>query len=298
MKISLGSWAFSFGPYADNPIPFSEVAERLSQAGYDGIEVCGFPPHISLEDYPTTASRQEVARRLDSLGLGVSGYNADLSAVSPVIEENRTRYLDEFRRNVEVCSDLGSPMIRVDTGTAPGSIRNTHFGDARRRIAEVWIDAAAIAQDAGVRVSWEFEPGFAVNRCSDILDLLETVDHPNFGVVFDTAHAYMSAVVGSRHRKEKEILPGGVDELLEKLRPRINHVHLDDSDGTLYGDETSTHRPLGEGKIDLKSLAPKLLKLDGIDWWCVDLCFCADSWNLIGPSLEHARNLLTTVELD
>ena len=32
MKISLGSWAFSFGPFADNPIPFEKTVKRLSDA--------------------------------------------------------------------------------------------------------------------------------------------------------------------------------------------------------------------------------------------------------------------------
>ena len=49
MKVSLGSWAFSFGPFADNPIPFEKTVKRLSEAGYDGIEICGFPPHITLD---------------------------------------------------------------------------------------------------------------------------------------------------------------------------------------------------------------------------------------------------------
>ena len=47
MKISFGSWAFSFGPFADNPIPFEKTVKRLSSAGYDGIEICGFPPHVT-----------------------------------------------------------------------------------------------------------------------------------------------------------------------------------------------------------------------------------------------------------
>ena len=28
-QISIGSWAYSIGPYADNPVPFDEVIKRL-----------------------------------------------------------------------------------------------------------------------------------------------------------------------------------------------------------------------------------------------------------------------------
>src|SRR5262249_33912286 len=49
MKISLGSWAFVFGPYSDRPIAFDTISERLAKAGFDGIEIGGFPPHVTLE---------------------------------------------------------------------------------------------------------------------------------------------------------------------------------------------------------------------------------------------------------
>jgi sugar phosphate isomerase/epimerase len=44
-KLSLGSWAFSFGPFEDNPWPFSRVLQFAAEAGYDGIEINGFRPH-------------------------------------------------------------------------------------------------------------------------------------------------------------------------------------------------------------------------------------------------------------
>ncbi len=123
MKVSLGSWAFSFGPFADNPIPFEKTVRRLSEAGYDGIEICGFPPHITFDRYPTKESRQALVRFLRDNRLGVSGYAADFTSVNPVMPGNKQTYLDLVRRNVEMCVDIGSPSIRVDSVAAPGSIR-------------------------------------------------------------------------------------------------------------------------------------------------------------------------------
>jgi sugar phosphate isomerase/epimerase len=85
MKVSLGSWAFSFGPFADNPIPFEKIVERLSEAGYDGIEICGFPPHVTLAEYPDHESRRRLVRLLEDHKLGVSGYAADFTSVNPVV---------------------------------------------------------------------------------------------------------------------------------------------------------------------------------------------------------------------
>jgi sugar phosphate isomerase/epimerase len=293
VKISLGSWAFSFGPYAGNPVPLDNIIERLAQAGYDGIELSGFPPHVALDDYATKESRRELAKFISGYGLGISGYSADSSRVNPTVDGNRQKYLDLFRRHVELCADLACPLIRVDTVSAPGSVSDADYEKSFDRLAATWHDAAAIAADNGVRMTWEFEPGFVFNKPSEVLAMHRQVDHPNFQIMFDTCHAYMCAVIGSRQHGVKEVLAGGVKELLEKLSGRIGAIHLIDSDGTLHGDETSTHRPFGEGSIDFQTLAPRLLAVPNIDWWTIDMCFWAGSWELIGSSRKFVRQLLS-----
>jgi sugar phosphate isomerase/epimerase len=292
MKISLGSWAFSFGPYWDHPVPFEDTAKRLSEAGYDGIEVCGFPPHITLDKYPTKESREEVVRFLRDLNLEVSGYAADLSSVNPAANGSRTKYLDLFSRNIEMCRDIGSPTIRVDTVAAPGSVPDAEYKAAFHRVADTFRDAAHVAQQGGIRMAWEFEPGFLFNKPSEVLEMHQTVAHPNFTIMFDTSHAYMCGVVGARQHGTRDVLPGGVEEFLEKLRGRIGAIHLIDSDGTLHGDETSTHAPFGLGQIDFESLAPKLLDVPKVDWWTVDMCFWEGSWDLVESSREFLVHLL------
>ena len=75
----------------------------------------------------------------------------------------------------------------------------------------------------------------------------QQVAHPNFYLMFDTSHAYMCAVVGARQHGAKEDAAGRRARVSEKLEGRIGAIHLIDSDGTLHGDETSTHRPFRRG---------------------------------------------------
>ena len=292
MKISLGSWAFSFGPYAADPIPFEAVAIRLSAAGYDGIDVSGFPPHVTLEKYPARKSRMELVRFLEDHRLGVSGYSADFSAVNPLIKENERQYLDLLRRNVQMAFDIGSPTLRVDTVSAPGSLPDDEYEASFHRLSRIWAEGAEIAQNAGVRLVWEFEPGFVFNKPEEIVRMHQEVRHPNFSIMFDTSHAYMCAVVGARQHGKRDVLPGGVAEFLDKLQGRIGAIHLIDSDGTLHHDETSTHRPFGEGLIDFDRLAPKLLSVPNIEWWTIDMCFWAGSWDLVDASRQFVAGLL------
>jgi len=293
MKISLGSWGFCFGPYTSHPVPFDKTVKRLAEAGYDGVEVCGFPPHITLDGYPAIESRREVVKLLEDHGLGVSGYAADFGGINPTVAENKQKYLDLFQRNVAMCVDIGSPSIRVDSVAGPGSIPEHDYPAAFDRLAGVWHEAAGIAQDAGIRLVWEFEPGFAFNKPSEVVALHQRVGHPNFKIMFDTSHAYMCSVVGARQHGARETLPGGVSEFLAKLEGRIGHIHLIDSDGTLHGEETSTHRPFGEGFIDFHSLAPQLLAVPGIQWWCIDLCFWPGAWEQVESSHAFVAGLLS-----
>ena len=169
MKISLGSWAFSFGPYASKPVAIEKIAQRLSEAGYDGIEICGFPPHVTLSSHPTANSRRALVRYLRDLNLEVSGYAADFTLANPVTEGNEQKYLELFKQNLDMVKEIGSPTIRVDSVAAPGVLIGAEFDGAMERVSAVWNKAAALAEDVGVRMVWEFEPGYLFNKPSEIL---------------------------------------------------------------------------------------------------------------------------------
>ena len=75
----------------------------------------------------------------------------------PVVVE---KYLDLFARNLEMCADLGSADIRVDTVAPPNKYKNSGDHEAAKgRLAEVFQEAAQKAQEAGIKLHWEFEPG-------------------------------------------------------------------------------------------------------------------------------------------
>src|SRR2546421_9036576 len=77
-RISIGSWAYSIGPYQANPVPFDEVIDRVAALGFDGIELGGFPPHPNPDDLPSREQRRELANRVRGKGLEWSGLAANL----------------------------------------------------------------------------------------------------------------------------------------------------------------------------------------------------------------------------
>ena len=283
VRLSMGSWAYCFGPYQANPVPFDTVIEKLSVLGFDGVELGGFPPHPSPASHATPAQRAELRRKVAGHGLEFSGLAADLWAYPIIPADDDSRWMAAFEANVRFASDLGIDCIRVDSVSPPDIFEKEKIDPCLGwdRLLRTFRIAAQKAADPGIRVVWEFEPGFAFNKPSEIIRMADEVCHKNFSILFDTCHAHICAAVGARQPGEKETLAGGALELLTRLKGKIGHIHLIDSDGSLHHDETSTHAPFGLGVLDFDRLLPELLR-SGVpsNWWTIDLCFWPDAWEV------------------
>ncbi|MCP4639375.1 MAG: sugar phosphate isomerase/epimerase [bacterium] len=280
-RISIGTWAYSIGPYADNPIPWEEILVKLGELGFDGVELGGFGIHPNPDNLPTKEDRAKCKQGVADAGLAFSGLAANLWEQHLLDTDDTSAYIDEFRKNLDFCVDLGIPGLRVDTVQPPTIFDQVDADVARKQLVATWKQCAREAADKGVYVTWEFEPGFAFNKPSDILGIVDDVNDDNFGIMLDACHAHMVAAVGARQPGEKETLPGGALEFIQKLKGKVNHLHLIDSDGTLHDDETSTHAPFGDGELDWDVLMPAILDC-GVahDWWTIDLCFWPDAWTV------------------
>jgi sugar phosphate isomerase/epimerase len=143
---------------------------------------------------------------------------------------------------------------------------------------------------------WEFEPGFWLNKPSEVRRVVEAVDHENFKLLFDTSHAYMSAVIGARQTGNKELLSGGVAEYGRSLGTSVGHLHLIDSDGSLHNNETSSHVAFGQGNIDFTSvLAAMKPVISNLPWWCVDFCFNSQTPTAGRDAVPFVRQLIEEV---
>ena len=294
-KISLGSWAFAFGPFESDPWSFPRVLEFLAEAGYDGVEINGFPPHPHPDEYDTPAKCQALVNEIAGYGLGISGYAPSFGDLSPAVVEPDA-YLDLFRTYLRFCERCEISTLRVDTVSPPVPLAPGAYEAQLARLAGTWHAAAEEAARSGILMVWEFEPGFWLNKPSEVVRLVEAVGHANFKLLFDTSHAYMGAVVGARQTGEKETLPGGVAEYGRLVSHMIGHLHLIDSDGSLHGEETSTHTAFGEGKIDFgAALAAIRPVIADLPWWCVDFCFNPQTPTAGAEAVPFVRALIEEV---
>jgi sugar phosphate isomerase/epimerase len=292
-KISVGTWAYIWGGYADKPIPLTQVAKGLQAMKFDGVDFGVFAPHLSFEDAKVRSKRLAVRKLLDDHGLGVSGIAADFGKVPPMLC-NPADYVEVALQHAEICLDLGTNKMRTDTIVPPTAIPGgMDYETCFWRTAQTFRMAAEAIGRMGVKFVWEFEPGFLFNKPSEIVRMCYAVDHANFGVLFDSCHAHMCGVVGARQMGEKETLPGGVVQFAHMLTGKINHVHFIDSDGTLHDGETSTHAPFGQGVLDFAPIVKALYDAGYHDeWWPIDLCYWASALEATGPAKKFMDDLV------
>ena len=287
-KTSIGGWAYIWGGYEESPIPLEDVVKKLSSLGFDGIEMAAFPPHLEPN---TKEKRKEIKKMLDDYGLEVSGLAAPFP--SPATSK-KDDYMDAVKSNLEICSDLDIPKLRVDSVDPPTKIPDGMSYEACfSKVAEVWNNAADLCMKSNVKLIWEFEPGFLFNKPSEVTSMVYKVDHPNFSVLFDSCHGYMCSVIGARQLGDKETLPGGVVQFAHMLTGKIGHIHLIDSDGTLHDEETSTHAPLGTGLIDFDEVIPAIIEAGYTDeWWAIDLCFWPKALDITEDNKRYLDKLI------
>ena len=290
-KISFGSWAFSFGPFADDPWPFDRLCDYAARAGYDGVEINGFRPHPHHHDYADDQSCARLRASIHDAGLGISGYAPDFTRVPPA-EAPLDDYLTEIDATRAFCERMGISLLRTDTVSPPVELAREEYDRRFANLTKAWQAAAERCRRSGVTLIWEFEPGFWLNRPSEVRRVAETVDNEGFAILFDTSHARTGAA-GSRNPGTQEILDGGVPAYARLLADRIAHLHLIDNDGSLHDDETSAHLQFGDGDIDFDATLDALSAvLPRLDWWTVDFCFSATTERDAEVAVPIVRDLL------
>jgi D-psicose/D-tagatose/L-ribulose 3-epimerase len=191
------------------------LLERLRAAGYDGVEIPLFEGDLAHFGRVGRIVREN---GLDCTTVAILPDQAR-NAISPD-PASRERALDHLRWAIECSGALGSEVLAgpfhqplgVFSGAGPTE-------DEKARAAVVHREAAAIAARTGLVLAIEplnrFECYF-LNTMADARAHAQRVDHPNFGVLYDTFHANI---------EEKDPV-GCIAETADVIR----HVHVSEND--------------------------------------------------------------------
>ena len=280
-RISIGSWSFSLGPFADKPVPWTELLLRLKQLGYDGIEVAGFSIHPRPENQGTKEDRDWIKHEAAGIGIAFPSYIPDLWSERIIDTDDTSGYLHAFRRGLEFATDIGAKALCIDTLARPNVFEEVDYETAVKRLTTVWKRCAKEAAEHGLYIGWEFEPVYAFNKPSEVVRIVEEVNEENFGILFDACLAEMIGRHGVGQFGTREILRDGCLGYARMLRGKINHVHLMDCDGIVHRDSSGSQRSFGEGCLDLNAVLKELdCQENHFEWWVIDPGLPENPWDI------------------
>ncbi len=243
--------------------------ELLAELGYEGVAIT--PDVGELDLYHLRPQFVvDVRRAAEDHGLSLAIETGARYVLDPrrkhrpnLLEESapeRDRRVDFLRRSIDLAKDLDAEIVSLWSGASP---TGEHGDDARidpplkaggtpaqvertfDRLCAGLLPVLDHARSARVRIAFEPEPGMFIQRPAGYLDLVRRLGErgDELGLCLDVGHLLVT-----------RDLPVG--EQIEKLAPRLLHIHLDDVAGGLH-----EHRMFGEGELDLVETIKTLIQV-------------------------------------
>src|SRR3954471_12424324 len=174
---------FKLSAFADEISPDLDEQIRVCRAnGVSHIELRSVNKINVLDlDLPL---RQEIKRKLADGGVGVISIGSPIGKVK--IDEPWERHFDRFKIAVELAEFFSAPYIRIFSyypSSRGGDIREHREEVIRRMRAKL-----AYVQTIDVTLLHENEKDIYGEKGRECLDLMETIDSPQFRSAFDFAN--------------------------------------------------------------------------------------------------------------
>ena len=218
------------------------VLAALKKTGFDGVELPIFEG--DLAHYQKIGSELK-KQGLRSTAVTVVSPEANPSSSDPAIRQaavTRLKWVVDMLHSFggeTLCGPYHSPL-GVFSGKGPTDDEKKHAADTLRVVAEY-------ASQAKVKLAIEYLNRFEcyfLTTAADTAALVKSVNHPNFGCMYDTFHA---------HIEEKD--PA---QAVATVAPYMRHVHISENDrGTP-----------GSGQVNWKA-SFSAIKKTGYDGWLV-----------------------------
>jgi D-psicose/D-tagatose/L-ribulose 3-epimerase len=190
------------------------LLEKLKKTGFDGVELPIFEGD--------SAHYRSIKKELDNQGLGCTAVTIATPEANPISPDPAIRKaaVDRLRWAIEMTAAVGGEILcgpyhsplAVFSGAPPTA-------NEKKRAADVLRQAADIGQQAKVKLAIEYLNRFEcyfLTTAADARALVESVNHPNFRMMYDTFHANI---------EEKDI-----EKTMASVMDRVIHVHISEND--------------------------------------------------------------------
>lgn len=213
--------------------PFESVLEKICKE-FKAWEIIAEYEH----SLPKIKSELQVA--IDSYDIRFSIHSplSDINIAS--LNENlRKASINELRKGIEISSMLGIELFTFHAGLLSplGVLAVEKVRDVNKKSIK---EISRFGEEYSINLALENFPKHSWCLCQSYDEIAETIEGTGINICFDVGHAFTT---------------GEIENFLCN-HERIANVHLHDN----YGGR-DIHLPLGKGRIDFKTIVPKLLKV-------------------------------------
>ena len=253
--------AFSSNAYLQFSI--EESIRRISEIGYSGLEVLADVPHA----WPAGLLRERrdaIREAIGRAGLEISNINAFMmnavadprqpywhpSWIEPDRHYRQIR-IDHTKRALSLARDLGARCITTEPGgpVNPGQ----SWSAAAALFVEGLKPVVEHAENEGVLLLIEPEPGLLIERADQFLEVVGRLDSAAVGMNFDVGHSFCVS------EEPADAIP--------KLKDHIRHFHLED----IAANRVHQHLIPGRGAIDFQATLQAIREIGYDGWLTVEL---------------------------
>ncbi|MBS0208161.1 MAG: sugar phosphate isomerase/epimerase [Planctomycetes bacterium] len=253
--------AFSSNAYMNFSI--EETIARIASIGYVGIEVLADVPHAwpaGLLPERRAAIRSALAQHKLQVS-NVNGFmmNAVADPRQPYwhpswIEPDphyRAIRREHVKRALRLAAEIGAKCLQTEPGGPLEPGQSWH--DAANVFYEELMPCVEVAEQVGVSLLIEPEPGLMIERFDQYLEFAARIDSPAVGLNFDIGHAYC---VGEDPQ-----------DWVEQMAPHTRHYHFEDIAAT----RVHQHMVPGRGAIDFDATLAAIAKTNYTGFVTIEL---------------------------
>lgn len=231
--------------YNSNGFAFHRIEDAvriLADLGYDGLALT--PDVHHLDPFHTDAAALASFRTLlERRGLAVVLETGARFVLDPARKhwptlldapEAAQRRIELLCRAIDMAEALGAPVVSLWSGARPEGVSEEA---AHARLASGLRTVCQYAQQVGVRIGFEPEPGMLVERADQWPRLRDAVGHEALGLTLDVGHC-----LATGEGAPADVLRAHADDLLV--------LQLDDHRAGVHD-----HLMFGEGEVDWPRVA-------------------------------------------
>lgn len=259
-----------------------DALEILAEIGYQSVAIT-LDYHCLNPITVTPAELVAVRKRLEKLKLRCvveTGSRFLLDAKRKhwptLLSEDvaaRQRRFDFLIRSMEIAQHLGCEVVSFWSGAMDTDSCNKQecFG----RLTEACHRLANIAEQKGLLIGFEPEPGMLIETMSQFDALQQAVNHPSFRLTLDVGHLHCLG-------------EGDIASITHRYADKIVNVHIEDMKQGVHD-----HLMFGEGTMNF---SPILRAFEAIEYpGCLNVELSRHSHNAVSIAKESFRFLTDTL---